>query len=778
MGGFFSWIIAPGLVALLMTRDLLQVLGEASASTLFWTYFFGCLWGVGGLTFGLTMRYLGISLGMAVALGYCAAFGTLMPPIFNAIFSPHGTPLSQVFGTTSGVVILIGVGVCLAGIALSGMAGVTKEKQMSETEKKAVIKEFSFKKGMLVGSFSGVVSASFSYGLAAGEPIKELTLKHGTAPLWQGLPVLVVILLGGFTTNFIWCVFLNLRNHTGGQYFTANAQESPQDPYPIIEATTDAPGEEMARNAPLSSTERAQVSLALNYLLLRHRRRGVVPPVFLLHHGRKSDGPIQVLQLDAAHGEHHHFQHALGPGASRVEGREPARDDVPRLKPRRARRLHSDHRLRKLPRGFQTLTLTLIMRTNSYPFSQEAYAEWGVDTEAALKRLATIPLSLPCWQGDDVQGFEKEVAALTSGGIQATGHYPGKARTINELRRDLDTTFSLIPGRHRLNLHASYADLNGRKVERNALATEHFQGWIDWSRERGLGLDFNPTFFSHPLANDGWTLSHIDSGVRQFWIEHGIACRKIGGEMGRQLGTPTVTNVWIPDGSKDVVVDRSGPRQRLETSLDTIFKEEVDSRFHLDALESKLFGIGSESYVVGSHEFYLGYAVKRQKLLCLDAGHFHPTESLADKISSVLLHVPQILLHLSRGVRWDSDHVVILDDSTKAIMEELVRGEFLERTHIGLDYFDASINRVAAWVIGARNAIKALLLALLEPTAKLREMEAAGDHTSRLALLEEIKTLPFGEVWNEYLRRQDVPDGVHWLAELKKYESQVLAERV
>jgi L-rhamnose-H+ transport protein len=267
VGGFFSWIIAPGLVALLLTRDLLQVLGEASASTLFWTYFFGCLWGVGGLTFGLTMRYLGISLGMAVALGYCAAFGTLMPPIFNAIFTPHGTPLSQVFGTTSGAVILTGVGVCLAGIALSGMAGVTKEKQMSELEKKAVIKEFSFKKGMLVGSFSGVVSASFSYGLAAGEPIKELTLKHGTAPLWQGLPVLVVILLGGFTTNFIWCVFLNLRNHTGGQYFTASAQGSPRDPYPIIEATTDAPSEEMARNAPLSSTEPAQASLALNYLL-------------------------------------------------------------------------------------------------------------------------------------------------------------------------------------------------------------------------------------------------------------------------------------------------------------------------------------------------------------------------------------------------------------------------------------------------------------------------------------------------------------------------------
>jgi L-rhamnose isomerase len=341
----------------------------------------------------------------------------------------------------------------------------------------------------------------------------------------------------------------------------------------------------------------------------------------------------------------------------------------------------------------------------------------------------------------------------------------------------LDKAFSLLPGKHRLNLHACYADLGGKKVERNALTVAHFQGWIDWGKKRGLGLDFNPTFFSHPLANDGWTLSSRDSGVRQFWIEHGIACRKIGAEMGRQLGSPTVTNVWIPDGAKEAPVDRKGPRERLEASLDALFKEEIDERFHLDALESKLFGIGSESYVVGSHEFYLGYATKRQKLYCLDAGHFHPTESVADKISSVLLYVPQILLHVSRGVRWDSDHVVLLDDPTKAIMEELARGDYLSRTHIGLDYFDASINRVAAWTIGARNALKALLIALLEPLPRLRQLEAEGDNTSRLALLEETKTLPFGAVWNEYLRRHNAPDGDAWLKEVKKYEKDVLSKR-
>jgi L-rhamnose isomerase len=418
------------------------------------------------------------------------------------------------------------------------------------------------------------------------------------------------------------------------------------------------------------------------------------------------------------------------------------------------------------------------MSPTRYSFAQEAYAAHGVDTESVLQRLATVPLSIHCWQGDDVGGFENPGQGLTGGGIQATGNYPGKARTIGELRQDLEKVFSLLPGKHRLNLHASYADIAGKKVERNALTTHHFQSWIDWAKSFGLGLDFNPTFFSHPLANDGATLSHSDPSVRQFWVEHGVVCRKIGAEMGRQLGSVTVTNVWIPDGTKDQPVDRKGPRERLEDSLNLIFKEEIDARHHLDALEPKLFGIGSESYVVGSHEFYLGYAVKHQKLLCLDAGHFHPTESVADKISSVLLHVPEILLHVSRGVRWDSDHVVILDDQTKSIMEELVRGDFLERTHIGLDYFDASINRVAAWVIGSRSTLKALLLALLEPIAKLRELEASGDNTSRLALLEEARTLPFGEVWAEYLRRHNVAGNTTWLKEVKAYEQKILSGRV
>ena len=421
------------------------------------------------------------------------------------------------------------------------------------------------------------------------------------------------------------------------------------------------------------------------------------------------------------------------------------------------------------------------MSNTAYAFAVETYAALGVDTEAALRTLAGIPVSLHCWQGDDVGGFESPGATLGGGGIQATGHYPGKARTLDELRADLDAALRLIPGRHRLNLHASYADFGaaGRaKVPRNELTAAHFQSWVEWAQARSLhGLDFNGTFFSHPLADDGATLSHRDPAVRRFWVEHGVVCRRIGAEMGRQLGTPTVTNVWVPDGSKDTPVDRRGPRERLAASLDAVFAESLDPAHHLDAVESKLFGIGSESYVVGSHEFYLGYAAKHQKLLCLDAGHFHPTESVADKVSAVLQYVPAILLHVSRGVRWDSDHVVLLDDPTRAIMEEVVRGGFLARTHVGLDFFDASINRVAAWVIGTRNTLKALLLALLEPVDQLRAAEAAGDYTARLALLEETRTLPFGVVWDEHCRRSSVPVGPAWLAEVKDYERAVLSHR-
>jgi len=413
----------------------------------------------------------------------------------------------------------------------------------------------------------------------------------------------------------------------------------------------------------------------------------------------------------------------------------------------------------------------------SYKLAHEHYQALGVDTEAALESLASTPVSLHCWQGDDVGGFETENALLSGGGIQATGNYPGKARTLDELRADLDKALSLIPGKQRLNLHACYADLSAGRVDRDAYTPAHFQSWMDWCKARGLGMDFNPSYFSHPLAESGLTLSHPDPGIRNFWINHGIACRKIGEEIARQLGSPCVTNIWIPDGSKDLPFDRKSPRERLAGSLDAILAVSVDRSLNLDAVESKLFGIGSESYVVGSHEFYLAFAVRHQLLYCLDAGHFHPTESIADKVSSVLQFVPRLLLHVSRGVRWDSDHVVLFDDSTKAIMEEVVRGGFLDRTHIGLDFFDASINRIAAWVIGTRSTLKALLSALLEPTSLLRNAEEAGDFTSRLALIEEAKTLPFGAVWQEHCRRHDVPDDRSWLQEVQNYEKAVLSLR-
>ena len=336
----------------------------------------------------------------------------------------------------------------------------------------------------------------------------------------------------------------------------------------------------------------------------------------------------------------------------------------------------------------------------AFSLARERYAELGVDVSAALDALAVIPISLHCWQGDDIGGFENSGAAL-GGGLAVTGNYPGKARTPDELRADLDKAFSLIPGTHRLNLHACYAEMGTMRIDRDMLGIEHFARWIDWAKGARIGLDFNPTFFAHPKAASGLTLSHPDSAIRAFWIDHGIACRCIGAAMGQALGSPTVNNVWIPDGSKDTPVDRKSPRERLAMSLDEIFAEPFDPRVQLDAVEAKLFGIGSESYVVGSHEFYLGYAIARKKLICLDAGHFHPTETISDKISSVLQWLDRILLHVSRGVRWDSDHVVTLTDDLYAIAQEIVRGGFIDRVHIGLDYFDASINRIAAW--GDRN---------------------------------------------------------------------------
>jgi L-rhamnose isomerase len=411
-----------------------------------------------------------------------------------------------------------------------------------------------------------------------------------------------------------------------------------------------------------------------------------------------------------------------------------------------------------------------------FALAGERYAAIGVDVDRALRTLTRIPISLHCWQGDDVGGFEN-LRTMLGGGLVATGNYPGKARTPDELRADLDKTFSLIPGKHRLNLHACYGEFGSRPVDRDEITPAHFQNWIAWAKHNGIGMDFNPTCFSHPKAADGFTLAHPNRAIRQFWIEHCVRCREIGAAIGKALGTACVTNVWIPDGMKDTPADRRRPRARLAESLDAIFKRPISPKLNLDAVEPKLFGIGSESYVVGSHEFYLGYAIRRKKLLTLDAGHCHPTEGIADKISSVLQFLPEILLHVSRGVRWDSDHVVILNDDLLAIAREIVANDFLGRVHIGLDYFDASINRVAAWTIGARNLLRALLFALLEPTEKLRAAENAGDYTTRLAMQEEIKSLPFGAVWDFYCESQNVPVGDTWLAEVKRYEKNILSQR-
>jgi len=413
----------------------------------------------------------------------------------------------------------------------------------------------------------------------------------------------------------------------------------------------------------------------------------------------------------------------------------------------------------------------------AYEAAKDRYAALGVDVESAIRNLESIPVSLHCWQGDDVGGFETAGATLSGGGIQATGNYPGKARNIGELRGDLERAYSLIPGKHRLNLHASYLDNGGKFVDRTEIEPRHFQSWIDWAKANGLGMDFNPTYFSHPKAADNFTLTSADPAIREYWIEHGIACRKIGAEMGRQLGSTTVTNVWIPDGYKDIPVDRSAPRERLIDSLDRMFAEPIDPAIHLDAVEAKLFGIGAESYTAGSAEFYLGYAASRQKMLTLDAGHFHPTEMISEKISSVLLFCPGLLLHVSRPVRWDSDHVVILDDELIAIAKEIVRSPKLDRIHLGLDYFDASINRVAAWVIGTRNMLKALLVAQLEPIATLRRIEGEMDFTQRLMLLEESKSLPWTAVWDYYCAKQNVPVGACWFESVRGYERDVLSKR-
>ncbi|HWX22516.1 MAG TPA: L-rhamnose isomerase [Candidatus Binatia bacterium] len=412
----------------------------------------------------------------------------------------------------------------------------------------------------------------------------------------------------------------------------------------------------------------------------------------------------------------------------------------------------------------------------AYQLARQRYSGLGVDTAEALEQLGHISISIHCWQGDDVGGFENAGQQL-GGGLAVTGNYPGKARTPEQLRGDFLKALSLIPGQHRFNLHACYAEMNGKRVDRDELGVEQFKGWISWAKSRDIGLDFNQTYFAHPKATDGLTLTHPNKEIRKFWIEHGIRCREIGAEMGKALGKTCLTNLWIPDGMKDTPADRQGPRERLRESLDAVFKKQIDKKYNVDSVEPKLFGLGSESYVPGSHEFYLGYAVSRQTLLTLDAGHYHPTEGIADKISSVLLYLPEIALHVSRGVRWDSDHVVTLTDELEAIAQEIVWGGHLGRVRIGLDYFDASINRVAAWVIGTRNMLRALLLALLAPIRKLKEFEAQGDFTSRLALMEEAKGLPFGAVWDYFCEQKNVPVGDAWLTEIKTYEKQIQSHR-
>jgi len=412
----------------------------------------------------------------------------------------------------------------------------------------------------------------------------------------------------------------------------------------------------------------------------------------------------------------------------------------------------------------------------NYELAKEIYASVGIDTDAAIAKADGIPISMHCWQGDDVIGFEKREGGLT-GGIQTTGNYPGRATNLEELRADFDKASAFIPGKKRINLHAIYLD-SDVAVDRTEIEYKHFASWVDWAKKRGLGIDFNPTCFSSDRMKDGMTVTSPDAGVRKYWIDHCIASRHIAGEIGKAMGDTVVTNFWFPDGYKDIPVDRVAARTRLMESLDEIFAaEKIDEKYDLDSVESKVFGIGVESFTAGSNEFCLGYALSRGKLLTLDAGHFHPTEVISDKISAVMLYLKEMLLHVSRPVRWDSDHVIILDDELRAIAAEIVRGGFEKRIHIGLDYFDASINRIAAWVIGTRNMRKALLLACLEPTDKLRKLEAEGNFTDRLALLEEQKTLPFGAVWDYYCEKTGVGVRDQWLGEVRQYEKDVLSKR-
>ncbi|HEY5510713.1 MAG TPA: L-rhamnose isomerase [Prolixibacteraceae bacterium] len=413
----------------------------------------------------------------------------------------------------------------------------------------------------------------------------------------------------------------------------------------------------------------------------------------------------------------------------------------------------------------------------AYAIAKAQYAELGVDTDAVVKKMNEVVISLHCWQTDDVGGFETPDATLSGGGIQATGNYPGKATTIAQMRADLEKVFSLLPGKQRLNLHAIYGDFKGERVDRDQIEVKHFQSWIDWCKKLGIGMDFNATCFSHPRAADGFTLSSKKEENRKFWVEHVKRCRAISAEIGRQLGSPCVHNTWIPDGSKDTPIDRNGHRVLLKKSLDEAMAVDYPKVYMKDAIESKLFGIGAESMTVGSHDFYLGYAIQNNKLICLDNGHFHPTEQVGDKISACLQFIDEILLHVTRPVRWDSDHVVTLNDDLQLIASEIIRNNFLSRVNIGLDFFDASINRIGAYVIGTRAAQKAFLIALLEPTKTLIAMEEAGQNFERLAMLEELKTMPFSAVWDYYCLESGVPVGVDYIAEIQQYEKNILSKR-
>ncbi|NBA60706.1 L-rhamnose isomerase [Enterococcus mundtii] len=411
-----------------------------------------------------------------------------------------------------------------------------------------------------------------------------------------------------------------------------------------------------------------------------------------------------------------------------------------------------------------------------YEEAKAKYASIGVDTEEVLQKLAEVKISMHCWQGDDVKGFLTPDGELT-GGIMATGNYPGAAHTPDQLRQDLEKAFSLIPGNHKLNLHAMYLDTD-EPVDLNEIEPKHFEKWVAWAKEQGIGLDFNPTFFSHPMMKDGLTLAHPDKDVRDYWIEHGKRARKIAEYMGKEIGQTCIDNFWMPDGMKDNPIDRLSPRQRLMESLDEIFSEELNEEYTQDAVESKLFGLGAEAYTVGSHEFYMGYGLTRNKLICLDAGHFHPTEVISNKLSSLALFSKGIMLHVSRPVRWDSDHVVIMDDELQEIGKELVRNHLLEKTAIGLDFFDATINRIAAWAIGTRNTQKALLKAMLEPIEELKEAELNFDFTKRLAFTEELKDFPYADVWNYFCEINNVPVGMDWYQEVLQYEKDVQSKRL